>query len=201
MATAVGSPSRALDVLFVDSDTDLRSYAPLFSPALYHLNATSHVPVAVEYIRRNSPAMVVTELALDDGSGLEICVAAKALPVPATVLATASDPAPVPDALAAGCDGVLLKPFAPNLLVARVGRLLRERSNQLRLQAARSLSKSSRLTESTDLPMSGTNRKWPNTHCPYCTQSGVTSFDFASMRRAWYACLSCRRVWIARRQE
>ena len=33
------------------------------------------------------------------------------------------------------CDGVLLKPFAPNLLYARIGRLLRQRSEALRDKA------------------------------------------------------------------
>lgn len=96
---------------------------------------------------------------------------------------------------------MLLKPFAPNLLIARIGRLLRERSTHLRVQAARSLGKSAHLTERIDQLKTGTNRKWPNTQCPYCSHSGVTSFDFASIRRAWYACLLCRKVWIAKRQE
>jgi DNA-binding response OmpR family regulator len=144
---------------------------------------------------------VVTELALEDGSGVDICSTAKAQRIPSSVLVTTTDPSEVPDALAAGCDGVLLKPFAPNLLIGRIGRLLRERSSQLRLQAARTLSKAAHLTERSDLLKTGTNRKWPNTHCPYCACSGVTSFDFTSMRRAWYACLECRKVWIARRQE
>jgi DNA-binding response OmpR family regulator len=157
--------------------------------------------VATEYIRRVSPSIVVTELALDNGSGLEVCSTAKSLKVPATVLVTTTDPSPVPEALRAGCDGVLLKPFAPNLLVARVSRLLRDRSTQIRLQAARSLGKSAHLSERIDLLRTGTNRKWPNTHCPYCAHAGVTSFDFASMRRAWYACLECRKAWMAKRQE
>jgi hypothetical protein len=29
----------------------------------------------------------------------------------------------------------------------------------------------------------------------------VTSFEFLSRRRAWYACLACRKVWIAPRQD
>jgi DNA-binding response OmpR family regulator len=188
-------------VLIVDAAQITASYAPLFDGALYRVSATPYVPVAMEYVRRSSPSIVVTELALEDGSGVEICSAAKALKVPATVLVTTADPAGVPDALAAGCDGVLLKPFAPNLLVTRISRLLRDRSNQIRLQAARSIGKSFHLSERLDLLKTGTNRKWPNTHCPYCAHAGVTSFDFTSMRRAWYACLECRKVWLAKRQE
>jgi DNA-binding response OmpR family regulator len=190
-----------LDILIVDTDTVTSRYAELLNSNPLRVVTTPHAPVALEYVRRAAPALVVTELALSDGNGVDICSTAKALRSPSSVLVTTADPATVPAALVAGCDGVLLKPFAPNLLVGRISRLLRERSTRLRLEAARSLSKAVHLTERSDLLRTGTNRKWPNTHCPYCTSSGVTSFDFTSMRRAWYACLECRKVWIARRQE
>jgi DNA-binding response OmpR family regulator len=188
------------DVLLVDSDAETSRYSAYMNEH-YRITATSRAATAADFIRRSGPALVVTDLTLEDGSGVGVCRAGKALPVPATVLVTTTQPEAVPDALRAGCDGVLLKPFAPNLLVGRVGRLLRERSAQLRLAAARSMSKSGHLTERIQLMKSGTNRVWPNTHCPYCENSGVTSFDFASMRRAWYACLECGKVWMAKRQE
>jgi DNA-binding response OmpR family regulator len=188
-------------VLLVDSEEVTARYAELFDDSAFRIVATEHPPVALEFIRRASPALVVTDLALPDGAAVEICATAKALKTPSAVLVTTSDPALVPDALLAGCDGVLLKPFAPNLLIARISRLLREQSAHLKLQAARTLSKSVHLQERTDRLKTGTNRRWPNTHCPYCECGGVTSFDYASMRRAWYACLSCRKVWLARRQE
>jgi DNA-binding response OmpR family regulator len=187
-------------VLFVDGDAVVAQYAPILNEQ-FRFSATPRAMVAAEYIRRSSPDLVITELALPDGTGADVCRMAKALSTPATVLVTSADTEHVPDALAAGCDGVLLKPFAPNLLMARLSRLLRERSTQLRLAAARSLNKSAHLSERINLLKSGTNRTWPSTHCPYCSHAGVTSFDFASMRRAWYACLECRKVWMAKRQE
>jgi DNA-binding response OmpR family regulator len=201
VVTPFVAPRPAADILIVDADGITAGYASLFETANFSVSTTPHVAVAKEYIRRAAPSLIVTELALQDGSGVDICSAAKTLSMPPTVLVTTPDPAQVPEALLAGCDGVLLKPFAPNLLLTRVSRLLRERSNQLRLQSARSLGKSAHLSERIDLLKAGTNRKWPNTQCPYCSHGGVTSFDFASMRRAWYACLSCRKVWMARRQE
>jgi DNA-binding response OmpR family regulator len=195
------SLTKRSEVLIVDHESATSQYTPLFNINEYHVNTTAYAPAALEYMRRTTPALVVTDLMLDGGSGIDICSAAKALTQPATVLVTTNDPEPVPEALAAGCDGVLLKPFAPNLLIARVSRLLRDRSIQLRLQLARTLGKSSHLTERSDLLKNGTNRTWPNTQCPYCGHAGVTSFDFASMRRAWYACLECRKVWLAKRQE
>jgi len=107
----------------------------------------------------------------------------------------------VPDALAAGCDGVLLKPFPPNLLHARIGRLLRARGEALKNKSRQSQLKVHHLGERSELLLGGTNRVWPNTHCPYCNHSGVTSFEFCSHRRSWYACLECKKVWIAKRLE
>ena len=189
------------NILIVEEDVVTSSYVPLFNPSDFRVSVTPHVKVALEFMRRAAPVLVVSDLALDRVPGVNVYAAAKALTVPVSVLVTTTEPALVPDALAAGCDGVLLKPFAPNLLITRINRLLRDRSNQLRLQVARTLGKSAHLSERIDLLKSGTNRTWPNAQCPYCSHAGVTSFDFASMRRAWYACLACRKVWIAKRQE
>src|SRR6185295_6714093 len=98
---------------------------------------------------------------------------------PSTVLVTTSDVSQVPEAIEAGCDGVLLKPFAPNLLHARIGRLLRGRTSEVLLHGQVHHAPGS----------SGTNRLWPNTACPNSNHEGVTSFEFSSHRRSWYACL------------
>jgi hypothetical protein len=108
----------------------------------------------------------------------------------------------------AGCNGVLLKPFPPILLVTRISRLLKDHAAELKRRAAVSLGraayargKAAHLVERIDLLRNGTNRVWPATHCPYCSNQGVTSFEHASMRRAWYACVACRKVWIAKRHD
>jgi DNA-binding response OmpR family regulator len=200
MVVTAAASLLSVDVLLVEAQPIIEKFTPVLA-ATHRVNSTTHASVALEYIRRSSPALVVTNVTLADGSGIEVCKAAKALPTASTVLVTPTDPDQVPDALGAGCDGVLLKPFAPSLLVTRVSRLLRERSNQLRMKAARSMGKSAHLSERIDLLRVGTNQVWPNAHCPYCQHGGVTSFDYASMRRAWYACLECRRVWLAKRQD
>ena len=114
---------------------------------------------------------------------MELCRHVKALSVPSTVLVTTSDVTRVPAALEAGCDGVLLKPFALNLLHARIGRLLRGHA------------------AGADRQLPGTNRVLPEMQCPQCHHEGVTCFEFSSHRRSWYACLECRQVWIGKRQE
>ncbi|HEY6359525.1 MAG TPA: response regulator [Vicinamibacterales bacterium] len=188
------------EVLVVDADAVTARYVPPLREH-YRVSVASTSAAAVQHLERTSPALVIVELDLGDGPGEDVCRHAKASPSPSMVLVTTQRAERVPDALAAGCDGVLLKPFAPNLLYARVGRMLRAQSMSLRLRAHRQFAKSAHLRERAALFAPGTNHVWPSTHCPYCQRSGVTSFDHASHRRDWYACLSCRKVWLAKRQE
>lgn len=44
-------------------------------------------------------------------------------------------------------------------------------------------------------------REWPTTRCAHCDHEGVMSFEYASHRRAWYACLACKKVWMAKRLD
>ena len=194
------SPTPTTDVLLVDGSADAAAYAAVLRGS-YRVATTGSSDVAKQFLHRSSPAIVITELDLEDADGVEICREAKGLRLPPPVLVTTIQTERIPAALEAGCDGVLLKPFAPNLLFARIGRLLRARSEALRDRARHSHLKTQHLSDRSDALMSGTNRVWPNTHCPYCDHSGVTSFEFCSHRRAWYGCLECKKVWIAKRQE
>ena len=194
------SPLPPPELLFVDGEATAARFLSMLRDQ-YRLTVTATAGAALQALGRTAPALVVTELDLSDGPGEEICRRAKALTLPATVLVTTPQAERVPSALAAGCDAVLLKPFAPNLLYARLGRLLRARSVELRMRAHRQQAKSVHLKEQGELLAARTNREWPNTHCPYCQHRGVTSFEYTSHRRAWYACLACNKVWIAHRQE
>jgi DNA-binding response OmpR family regulator len=184
-------------ILLVDTDATAAQYNDAALDDL-RIALVSRCDAARSLIVRTAPVAVVTELVLPDGAGTELCRAAKALPRPPAVLVITSDQRLIPDALDAGCDGVLLKPFPPNLLFARLRRLLRARSDAVRLgEAAR------RSPQGSDCAGTryGTNQYWPDLACPHCDRQGVTSFDFASHRQAWYACLACRTVWSDRRHD
>jgi CheY-like chemotaxis protein len=137
-------------------------------------------------VRSLQKGIVVTELELSAGDAIELCTLAKTVSRAVLVLAVTSNPTRVPRALIEGCNSVLLKPFAPNLLYARLGRLTRDLQTVCAFPA---------VTVAT-----GTNQHWPGVACPGCGHSGATSFDATSLRRAWYACLACEHVWIAKRQ-
>ncbi len=194
------APAPVPDLLLADTELTAAKYLPVLRE-LYRVTVVSTTRAALDVLGDTAPALVIAELDLSDGPSEEICTRAKALETPPTVLVMTPQAERVPTALAAGCDGVLLKPFAPNLLYARIGRLLRARSIELRVRAHRQLAKASHLHEQSDLLSARTNREWPTTHCPYCQHCGVTSFEYSSHRRSWYACLACRKVWIARRLE
>jgi DNA-binding response OmpR family regulator len=153
----------------------------------WSVQAIATLAAALSRIADLPAGVIVTELQLPDGDGIELCTATKKLPGARLVLVTTDDVTRVPRALAAGCHSVLLKPFAPNLLFARLGRLMRG------LQAL-----AGRPGAAYD---AGTNQYWPSVRCTRCGASGVTSFDPTSLRRAWYACLHCESVWVASQQH
>lgn len=164
--------------------------------------ATSSAETAMRYMSRTSADLFIVDGDRDD-VGSSLCEQARAVrPTPPLVLVTMSDPAGAGQIIDR-CDSVLLKPFAPNLLASRVGRLLRLQSRELRERASKLLerahlhgAKSDHLKE-----RAGTLREWPSEHCPYCAHTGVVLFDYSSIRRAWYACAGCRKVWLAKRLE
>ena len=180
-------------MLLVDGGADAGRTATILRQCYRSVNVTARQQTALQYLQRATPDLVVANVSLEDGSAVEICRQAQLKTEPPAILITPDTVEEAPDVLAAGCDGVLVKPFTPSLLVNRVSRLLRARSQQLRLRAAWTRGKAAHLVERVDLLKIGTNRVWPSTHCPYCSHPGVTSFDYASQRRAWYACLACRK--------
>ena len=194
------SPPQTADVLLVDASADAAAYAAVLR-GTYRVATTASADIARQFLHRQPPALIVTELELPSADGVDVCREAKKLTLAPPVLVTTTNAERVPDALSAGCDAVLLKPFAPNLLFARIGRLLRARSEMLRVRARQQSLKTAHLADRSTHLLSGTNRHWPHTHCPYCNHGGVTSFEFCSHRRSWYACLECKKVWIAKRQE
>jgi DNA-binding response OmpR family regulator len=144
---------------------------------------------ALRMIETARPRIVAIDWDVPEIDGPQVCDAARKFPFTG-VLVTMASPESAPAALKAGCHAILLKPFAPNLVAARVGRLARElpvTPGAVRAAAA--------------IQQYGTNRTWVDTRCPTCSAGAATSFEFYSYRRMWYACLSCNGVWLGPRQE
>jgi DNA-binding NarL/FixJ family response regulator len=194
------------EVLLIAAEPRAAEYAAVLRQT-YRVVATANGDVARQYLVKGTPTLVVGDV---DGiaEAADIVRTAKALLRPATVLVIATDVESIPELLQAGCDAVLLKPFAPNLLYARIGRLLRARTEQQRIRIPQDQIRSRYIRGNGDGRGDGdsslaatTNRVWAEVACPSCQQNGVVSFEFASHRRAWYACLECKGVWMAKRRE
>lgn len=144
---------------------------------------------AVRLINRWRPRVVVIDWDLPAFEAGAVCTAARQQGATG-VLAVMSDPNRAPLALKAGCHSILLKPFSLNLTAARLGRLVRE------MPATGMASRSGAKVQP-----GGTNRVWPEVHCPECREGGAVCFEFSSRRRSWYACLGCEHVWLGQRRE
>lgn len=166
----------------------------------FTVTAVGSMQAGLAQLARMTPDLVVTELTLPDGDGVVVCRTAKSLDRAPAVVVVTSVLQQVPDAIVAGCDSVLVKPIAPAVLIMRLRRLreraevVRLRSEDVRRRANTALMRSFKLK-------GALNREWPDMECPRCHASGPVSFDFASYRRMWCACLACKAVWIAPRRE
>jgi DNA-binding response OmpR family regulator len=201
LRSAVLDDIARLTLLWVDTEQAIAPYADVLANQ-FHVSTRGGSRTAIEFLRRATtpPDFVVTDVGFPDGLGYEICRVAKELTVPSTVLVTASAAEQVPDALVAGCDSVLLKPFAPNLLMSRLARLKRARLT-LRAMSEVALAKSHHLRERSHDVTSRIFREWPDSECPHCGHTRATCFEYSSHRRAWYACVACKKVWLSKRRE
>jgi DNA-binding response OmpR family regulator len=142
----------------------------------------------IALLAREPPVAVILDIDLFTLDGPAICRAVNEHET-TSVLATMSAPERAPAMIKAGCHGFLLKPFVPNLLAGRMGRLLRERSQQCHLRAAFPAATANRY---------GTNHTYRDVRCPACETPNAVGFEFASHRREWFACLACHHVWMSR---
>lgn len=167
-AAAPAVPVERPALLFVDREPALQLLAPALRNA-FALTTHSDVAAGREALQRVQPALAIVDADMVGAAAAAFCRTAKAVASRPAVLVTTEDVRTVPGLLAAGCDEVLLKPYAPQLLYTRIRRLLRSPR--------------------------------PPAHsssCPHCGQNAATRFEFASHRRAWFACLACNRVWLAK---
>jgi DNA-binding response OmpR family regulator len=165
---------------------------PFSSPTPTIAVADPALPAISDRLRPNTPApprVVTIDWDAPEIDGAAACIAARQRG--AAVLVTMKSPEHAPAAIKAGCHGILLSPFDPNLLAARIGRLTRQLP--LVLPTLRGIVPQRQIT--------GTNRVWPEARCPSCDEPGAVSFEFSSYRRMWYACLTCDHVWLGPRRE
>jgi ribonuclease P protein subunit RPR2 len=114
-------------ILLVDDDAGLRALLrTTFEAVDVELEEAEDAPGAMEAVRKNRPDVVVLDVRMPGGSGLDLCRALKADPATnaiSVVLLTGSDGGTAESAAAAGADAFLRKPFSPLELLSIVERL------------------------------------------------------------------------------
>src|ERR1051326_6387290 len=83
---------------------------------------------AIDRVQRDPPDIVLADAGMPDRNGYEVAAFIKGQPqyahIPVVLLTGAFEPVDEARAKNAGCDGVLVKPFEPQIVISRVKDLL-----------------------------------------------------------------------------
>ena len=110
-------------VLVVDDEADfLATYERLLRRQGYEVTTVSSRVAALAAVARDHLSLVISDLRLGDGDGLDIVRAARAAPTPLPVIVVTAYPSEElrRAALAAGASAFLAKPFLAATLLASV---------------------------------------------------------------------------------
>lgn len=122
-------PGTIARVLVVDDEADLvETYERLLRRRGYRVDAARSRADGLSMVGRQPPDLVIIDLRLPDGDGLDVVRAVRAMrPAPPAVVVTAyPSGAARQAAIAAGAMGFVAKPFSAIELVGLVARLLGE---------------------------------------------------------------------------
>lgn len=116
-----------MDVLSIDDDADIRQLiSQLLGQAGMTVRAAERLVDGIQEALARKPDIILLDLNMPDGDGLESCRALKALPelsdVPILLITGVRDAAPLDQARSFGACGVLNKPFTGPTLLAAVRR-------------------------------------------------------------------------------
>jgi DNA-binding response OmpR family regulator len=121
------SPEQQHTILVVEDETSIASFvAAYLRNAGYGVRTAATAQAAVVELNTESPALVVLDLNLPDGDGVELCRRIrKSSDVPILMLTARDEDVDKIIGLEVGADDYMTKPFNPRELVARVKSVLR----------------------------------------------------------------------------
>ncbi|MFC8687457.1 response regulator [Brevibacillus porteri] len=120
-------------VLLVEDDENIRELVSLYLQASgFQVQEAEDTKQAQAVMLSEQPDMVLLDILLPDGSGLELCQTWRqsGIHVPVLFLSCKNDTEDMIAGLDLGGDDYVTKPFDPNLLISRVKAHLRRRSLQ-----------------------------------------------------------------------
>jgi PAS domain S-box-containing protein len=127
MALPAAAPVDALPVLVVEDDHTARELVShVLANAGYEVTQAASLTAAREALERSTPSLIVLDIGLGDGSGLDLArdVRAAGLDVPIAIVSANSSAADIAEAESIGCSDYLVKPVSARELLARIGRLV-----------------------------------------------------------------------------
>jgi DNA-binding response OmpR family regulator len=113
-------------ILVVEDEPDIATiFRMLFGSAGHAVAHAAELAAARDLLERGpAPDLVILDVLLPDGDGVDLCREIKTRVPPAPVVVITADASASERAAAAGADLVLVKPFDPDDLEAQVERLL-----------------------------------------------------------------------------
>ena len=124
------SPAPKRVIAVVDDEPDILDLIRLhLLRAGFIVKAFASARPLLQYLEKNLPDLLVLDLMLPDGDGMEICKSLKGDPrrsvLPIIILTAKGEKSDIVLGLEFGADDYLVKPFSPSELVARVKAVLR----------------------------------------------------------------------------
>jgi two-component system, OmpR family, KDP operon response regulator KdpE len=118
-------------ILVVDDDPAiLRAVRRALEGRAYSIETADSCATALAAVRSFRPEVILLDLVLPDGTGIDVCCELRSgNPVPIIVLSAVGDDIKKVEALDAGADDYLTKPFSVDELLARIRVALRRSSN------------------------------------------------------------------------
>ena len=111
-----------------DSVTIQRVIELTFADEDVHVIAVGNGQAAIDSVQRDRPDIVLADVGMPERNGYEVAAFIKGNPalahIPVVLLTGAFEPVDEARARAVGCDGVLVKPFEPQIVISRVKDLL-----------------------------------------------------------------------------
>lgn len=123
-------------ILIIDDEFQItRVLKQSFGAHRYDVRTASNGESGIELFRDFNPDLVITDLSMPEMSGIEVCrEIRKTSEVPIIVLSVKGEELTKVEALDAGADDYMTKPFGMNELLARVRAVLRRRTDETREQ-------------------------------------------------------------------
>lgn len=123
-------------ILIVEDDSITVEFVRLcLSREGFKVSSTGLGKEAVKMIKQIKPDLIVLDLILPDMNGMDICQMTKkdesTKHIPIVMLTLKGEEADIVKGLEEGADDYILKPFSPNIFIARINAVLRRNKNEI----------------------------------------------------------------------